>query len=403
MTSPKLARFAVFAFFTIAGAAVTFWAVHIPYVEDKLNIPHSVIGSVLLVFGAGSLTAVQLVGHFVDKFGSRGTTSVSGVFLGLTMFLPGLATEPFWLAVSLYLMGIGVGATDVAMNAQAVEVEKVYERPIFSTFHSMWSFGGLIGATLGGIALSRGFEMQTTMTLAASATIVISIALGPLLLAKAKLTQEQLGKVQSKIDKKTEAKNQNKRNRSVLGYVWFLGAIAGSAAIVEGIGVDWSALHHARILDSSPAAASLALVVFTGSMGITRLFIDKVVGLKGRIFVIRFGSLTAAIGTLLVVFSADSALALAGWVIAGVGIAGVVPQIFAYSAEIGEESHTGRNMAKVVGTAYAGILAGPALIGFLTELVPLNVAIGLGAVLGLFTATGTIFLTKEKISNAKAI
>jgi len=88
--------------------------------------------------------------------------------------------------------------------------------------------------------------------------------------------------------------------------------------------------------------------------------------------------------------------------LAGIGIAGVVPQMFAYSAEVGEDTHTGRNMAKVVGITYAGVLAGPAIIGFLTALVPLNIAIGLGVVLGLFTALGTLVIEKRN-ANAKTL
>jgi MFS family permease len=137
-------------------------------------------------------------------------------------------------------------------------------------------------------------------------------------------------------------------------------------------------------------------------MGFTRLVIDKVVAVKGRVFVIRYGSLISALGTGVVVVSTTSPVALAGWVIAGVGIAGVVPQMFAYSAEVGEASHTGRNMAKVVGITYAGVLAGPAIIGFLTELVPLNIAIGLGVLLGLFTALGTMVI-KRRNTNAQTI
>jgi MFS family permease len=134
-------------------------------------------------------------------------------------------------------------------------------------------------------------------------------------------------------------------------------------------------------------------------MGFTRLVIDKVVAIRGRIFVIALGSLISALGTTVVVISTTSAVALVGWIIAGIGIAGVVPQIFAYSAEVGESSHTGRNMAKVVGITYAGVLAGPALIGFLTELVPLNVAIGLGVILGLFTALGTLVIQKRNVDD----
>jgi MFS family permease len=282
------------------------------------------------------------------------------------------------------------------MNAHAVEVEKAYGRPIFSAFHAMWSLGGLIGATLGGFALASNFEMQATLSLAAIGTLLVSILMRTWLLPDS--PNQKLSGIKS--HQAREQRESNMENRKVLGYVLFLGAMAGAAAIAEGTGVDWSALHHARVLETSNAQAAIALVVFTGSMGVTRLFIDKVVAARGRIFVIRYGSLVSAVGTSLVVFSTSSPVALAGWLIAGVGIAGVVPQLFAYSAEIGEQSHTGRNLAKVVGITYAGVLAGPALIGFLTEIVPLNVALGLGVLLGLFTAMGTLLIEKRNL-NAK--
>jgi len=388
------ARFAVFAFFTIAGAAVTFWAVHIPYVENKLDVTPATIGALLLVLGAGALVAAQLVGPLIDRVGSQTATFASGIFMGFTLLLPGLASSEWLLGLCLFLLGLGIGATDVAMNAHAVEVEKAYGRPIFSAFHAMWSLGGLLGATLGGLALANNFEMQTTLSLAAIGTFLVSILMRSWLLPDS--PNQMLSGIKG--NKATEQKESNIENRKVLSYVLFLGAMAGAAAIAEGTGVDWSALHHARVLETSNAQAAVALVVFTGSMGVTRLFIDKVVAAKGRIFVIRYGSLVSAAGTSLVVFSTASPLALAGWLIAGVGIAGVVPQLFAYSSEIGEQSHSGRNLAKVVGITYAGVLAGPAIIGFLTEVVPLNIAIGLGVLLGLFTAMGTLLIEKRNKS-----
>ena len=391
MSIIQRARFAVFAVFTIAGAAVTFWAVHIPYIENKLGITPATIGALLLVLGAGALTAAQLIGPLIDRVGSRRATFTSGILMGLMLLLPGLASNEWILGVCLFLLGVSIGATDVAINAHAVEVEKAYNRPIFSAFHAMWSLGGLLGATLGGLALANNFEMQTTLSLAAVGTVVISILIRSWLLPDR--PNQKLSSTKSHRAK--EHKEGNTENRKVLGYVLFLGAMAGAAAIAEGTGIDWSALHHATVLGTSNAQASIALVVFSGSMGVTRLFIDKVVASKGRVFVIRYGSLVSAVGTSLVVFSTSSPLALAGWLISGVGIAGVVPQLFAYSAEIGEQSHTGRNLAKVVGITYAGVLAGPAIIGFLTEVVPLNIAIGLGVLLGLFTALGTLLIEKR--------
>lgn len=403
MSALQKARFAVFAYFTISGAAITFWAVHIPYIEQKLEISAATIGLLLLVFGGGALTAIQLVGNFIDRVGSRTATFVSGTFMGVMLFAPGFASTPLLLGIVLFFLGVGVGSTDVGMNAHAVEVEKAYQRPIFSAFHAMWSFGGLIGASLGGLALANGLSMGTTLSMAAVATLVVAISMRSWMLPD---SPNHLGstdaEAMAKNEEEAKLRQSNESNKRVLGYVLFLGAMAAAAAIAEGTGVDWSALHHVRILETSAAQASIALVVYTGAMGTTRLVIDKVVAAYGRIFVIRYGSIMSATGTLLVVFSNSSPVALAGWVIAGVGIAGVVPQIFAYSAEVGESTHTGRNMAKVVGITYAGVLAGPAIIGFLTELMPLNIAIGLGVLLGLFTALGTVVIQRRN-KNAKTV
>ena len=403
MTSLQKARFAVFAYFTIAGAAMTFWAVHIPFVENKLDISHSTIGGLLLVLGSGALSASLVLGQFIDRVGSKTATFVAAVIMAFMLFLPGLASNEILLGISLFGLGFGIGATDIAMNAHAVEVEKAYNRPIFSAFHAMWSFGGLIGATLGGFALANGFQMQTTLTLAGFWMLVIAFFMRGWMLPDQ--PNQQRAKKPSREEKHLEKqalKAGNVENRKVLGYVLFLGAMAGAAAIAEGTGVDWSALHHARVLGTTEAYAAIALAVFAGAMGVTRLVIDKLVAIKGRIFVIRYGSLVSAIGTSLVVVSTTSPVALAGWLIAGIGIAGVVPQLFAYSAEVGEQSHTGRNMAKVVGITYAGVLSGPAIIGFLTLLVPLNIALGFGVALGLFTAVGTLLIEKRNL-NAKAV
>jgi MFS family permease len=404
MTALQKARFAVFAYFGLAGSALTFWAVHIPYVENKLDIPHSTIGTLLLVFGAGALTAMQLIGPIIDRVGSRTATFIASMVLGVSMFLPGLANSVWTLALALFLLGLGIGSTDVGVNSHALEVEKAYGRPIFSAFHAMWSIGGLIGASLGGLALSIGMPMLTTMSLAAVSALAIGAWMRTWMLPDSP-NHEKI-KHTDPIDKqaqKLQIKTSNRQNRKVLGYVIFLGAMAGAAAIAEGTGVDWSALHHTSILQTSEATASIALAVYTGSMGITRLVIDKLVAIRGRIFVIRYGSLVSAVGTLVVVLSDSSFIALLGWVIAGVGIAGVVPQIFAYSGALGEESHAGRNMAKVVGISYAGILAGPAIIGFLTEFVPLNLAIGFGILLGVFTAAGSVIINRKSKVHAKAI
>lgn len=106
MTSLQKARFAVFAYFTIAGSAMTFWAVHIPYVENKLDIPHSTIGALLLVLGAGALSASVIVGQFIDRVGSRTATFTAAVFMAVMLFFPGFATNEIFLGLSLLVWAL---------------------------------------------------------------------------------------------------------------------------------------------------------------------------------------------------------------------------------------------------------------------------------------------------------
>ena len=396
------ARIAVFAYFTLAGAAVTIWAVHIPQVETRLGISHAQIGSVLLLLGAGALVSMQVMGHLIDRVGSRTATVLGATLTGVVLFFPGQATSLFTLAISIFFLGMGIGATDIAMNAHALEVEKAYGRPIFSAFHAMWSLGGLIGAAVGGFALSLGLAMSWTLSIWGALTIATSVLLTTWLLPNAP-SHAATTEGSSKSEGKALRAEQNLANRKVVGLVIFLGLLSASAAIVEGVGVDWSALHQVRVLGTSESAGAWAVIVFAGTMGIVRLFVDRLVERLGRLAIIRIGTGVAIIGVAIVVISTTPWVSLPGWAIAGLGISAVVPQFFAFAGDIGEQSHSGRNMAKVVGITYAGVLGGPALIGWLTNVMPLNMALGTGIVLGLFTLVGSLFVPPEKKSLVKTI
>jgi MFS family permease len=141
------------------------------------------------------------------------------------------------------------------------------------------------------------------------------------------------------------------------------------------------------LIDIQNASVSLAawgLAAFNIGMILGRIFIDRIVEAKGRGFIIRWGSLASAVAIGLQAIAPSYEISLVFWFLLGLGISGVVPQLFAEAGEIGEASHSGRNMAQVVGITYIGGLAGPSIIGLLTNSLELNIAIGWGAVLGIF-------------------
>lgn len=385
MRSLRKARAAVFIYFLLCGAAVTIWATHIPEVEKTLALTHGQVGTLILILGAGALASMQPIGAMVDRFGSAKVLVGVSVALGVALMIPGLAFNFWTLGASLFLLGLSIGGIDIAMNAHALEVEKAYGRPIFSAFHAMWSIGGVVGAAVAGFALSVSTAMSVTMATWGGLTIATGIALRSWLLPK------------NEAEHAEKAKSAKSKGRE-FGFVIFVGLISAAGAIVEGVGIDWSALYSVEQFKVSTATAAISITMFSGAMALIRLFADKVVARFGRVLVIRYGAMIAALGIAVALLAPSAPTSWLGWAIAGVGVSAVVPQCMAFGSEIGHESNQGRNLAKVVGLTYAGVLGGPAIIGFIAQATGLQSALSLGIALAAFVGFGSFLMVKGKKS-----
>ncbi|MFY8050926.1 MAG: MFS transporter [Aquiluna sp.] len=368
-------KIAVCFFFLSGGSALALWAVHIPLIEKSVGINYSVLGALLMFSGLGGFLAMQLFGYLVDHIGSKTATRIGGVAVGLSLLGPAFASDVVTLGLAILLLGFGIAGVDVAMNAAALHVERENKRAIFTFFHLFWSVGGLVGATLGFATIGAGFVQSQTLTV-----VGIFLAIAGFFIASWLLPDRP--NVAS--GDKSQDRAHGKQNRRVLGFVILAGLMSASGAIIEGVAHDWSALYLRDIQQTDVATAAWGLVAFNIGMITGRIFIDRIVERKGRGFIITWGSLAAALAIGLQAIAPNLTLSLIFWFLLGLGISGVVPQLFAAASEIGEVSHQGRNMARVVGITYIGGLAGPSIIGLLTLAIPLNYAIGWGAVLGLF-------------------
>ena len=390
MTNLQRARFSVFLYFLLCGSAVTIWATHIPVVENKLGISHAQIGILLLLLGAGALASMQAIGAAVDKYGSAKTLTATSIALGLALILPGFAFNYLSISIAIFILGSTIGAIDIAMNAHALEIESAYKRPIFSSFHAMWSIGGVVGTAVSSGALSVSIPMWATMSGWGAFTIIVGLVLSKNLLPR--VVAPKVPSIKSASAKVKE-----------LYFVIFIGCVSAAAAVIEGVGIDWSALFTIDQFNVSVATAGISIGTFSAAMAIVRLLADKVVAKFGRIFVIRNGALLSALGMALALTAPSIWLSWVGWAIAGIGVSAVVPQCMAFGSDIGDEQNQGRNLAKVVGLTYAGVLGGPAIIGFLATFVGLQASMSFGIALAVFVAVGSIFMSKGKEKYGKAI
>jgi predicted MFS family arabinose efflux permease len=346
--------------FFAAGFAMAAWAPLVPFAKANAGVDDAGLGLMLLCLGLGSLVAMPVTGVLAARIGSR-TPILCGGF-GLVAVLPllVLVEAPLGLAGALMLFGAALGTLDVAMNIHAVEVERAAPRPLMSGFHAMFSLGALAGA--GGV------------------TALLTLGLGPVA-AAAGASAVTLGCMLGARPHLLRARGEAPAPFALpRGVVLWLAALAAVSFLVEGAILDWGAL---LILDKGvlgQAQAGLGYMVFSVAMTIGRLTGDRIVRAAGPRRTLIGGGALGVAGLALMVAAEGAGAVLAGFVLVGFGASNIVPVLFSLAGRQ-QVMPAGLAVAAVVTVGYAGILIGPALIGFLAEATGLAAAFALIALL----------------------
>ncbi|WP_369387496.1 MFS transporter [Streptomyces sp. CG1] len=376
--SLRAARVATFVYFILCGTTMGTWVVHIPAIEERVGISHATLGGLLVLLGVGAFIGMQVAGHLTDRLGARTVVPATGVLCSAALALPGLPRGPWTLAVALLAFGFCNGCLDVSMNAHAVHVEKAYGRPVMSAFHATFSVGGVLASLVGAATASAGLSPAAGMAAVGALGIVIALVSAGALLPAAPSAADT-----DSVEEAEQAPAAGRRRTS--GRIWLLAALALMVMLCEGAANDWSALHLKDILGAPASTATFAYGTFAATMTIGRLLADRLVAQFGPMALLRHGAAAAAVGITIVALSPWMWAAFAGWALFGLGLSGCVPQLFS-TAGHADPSAAGANVSRVAGLGYVGMLAGPAVIGWLTHLVALNHAFVLLTLLCAITA-----------------
>jgi len=356
------ARIATFVYFSLCGTLMGTWVVNIPAVEERVGITHATLGGLLVLLGLGAFVGMQVAGPLTDRLGARVVVPATGVLCSAALVLPGLPREPWTLAGALLVFGFCNGCLDVGMNAHAVHVEKAYGRPVMSAFHATFSVGGVLAALVGAATASAGLSPAAGMAAMGAVGIAVALISARALLPTAPIDAETGSAA-------TPAPAPERRGTG--RRIWILAALALMVMLCEGAANDWSALHAKDVLGAPASTAAFAYGTFAATMTLGRLLADRLVARFGSMAILRQGAATAAVGIAIVTVSPWIWAAFTGWALFGLGLSGCVPQLFS-AAGHADPSAAGANVSRVAGLGYVGMLAGPAVIGWLTHLVALN-------------------------------
>lgn len=361
--SLRAARVATYVYFVLCGTLMGAWVVHIPAVETRVGIGHAALGGLLVLLGLGAFAGMQAAGRITDRLGVRTVVPASGALCAASLVLPGLAPNPWTLAGALVVFGFANGCLDVAMNAHAVHVEKAYGRPVMSGFHATFSVGGVVAALAAAAATAIGLGPAATLAVLGAVGIATALlaarSLLPGTVPAAEAAEEPSGALLPVGG--TTGRRQ----------IRILAVLALMVMLCEGAANDWSALHLKDVLGTPAGTAAFAYGTYAAAMTTGRLLADRVVTRHGSTAVLRWGAATAAVGITVAAATPWVWAAFVGWALFGLGLSGCVPQLLS-AAGHADPAAAGANVSRVAGLGYLGMLAGPAVIGWLTHVTALN-------------------------------
>ena len=340
--------------FFIAGFGLAAWAPLVPYAKARAGLDEATLGLLLLCLGAGSILAMPISGILATRFGCRRVLIGGTLLICLALPLLATASSLALLIATLFVFGAGLGAVDSTVNLQAVIVERASGRNMMSGFHGLFSVGGIAGAAGVSALLALGLSPLWAIVVVIVLILAALLKAAPHLLAYGSESTGPAFAVPH-------------------GVVLFIGLLCFTVFLAEGAMLDWSAVFLTTEKNIGEAYAGLGYAAFALTMTAGRLMGDTIVKRLGARRVIVLGGMFAAAGMALATLGTGWEVALLGYALVGVGCSNIVPVLY---TAVGKQTVMPENIAvpAITTLGYAGILAGPAAIGFIAHASSLSIA-----------------------------
>jgi fucose permease len=364
------ARRAVRLQFAVLGTLCGLWGAHIPSVKLRYGLDEAQLAGALFAAACGAIVSLLFAGRVVGRLGVRHGCRVAGLLMcaGLAGVL---ALDDFVALLPLMLVfGAGQSLFDVAINTEGTALESLAGRAVMGSLHGMFSVGGMAGAAAAGALLGAGVPALAQLAGGAALLLALLLAAAPGMLAVHPPAGEG------------DAHFAWPHGRLlVIGLLIFAGMTA------EGVMYDWSVLYLKQELGMEQSRAALGYAVFAAAMATARFGGDALRARWAERRIVAIGAALAAVAMAVLLVAAMPPVALAGYVVVGVGVALVVPILFNAATRVPGVSRAAA-IASVSSIGYAGFMVGPPLIGAIAKATTLTHAMAVVAFAAAVLALG---------------
>ncbi len=360
-------RVAVSLFYFGQGLGFSSWASRIPDLKHSLNLSDAALGSILFALPLGQLCTMPVSAVLVTKYGSKKILTIAAPLYGVALVIIGLAALPWHLAAALFVFGIAGNMANLAVNTQGVETEKLFRRPINTTFHGVWSIAGFAGALVGLLMINLHIKPYQHFIL-----IMILSWLNVFLSHKYLIGGKPAA---SAVKRPFFIKPQ--------GALLQLGIIAFCSMATEGAMFDWSGVYFRDIVAAPQSLILLGYASFMVMMSAGRFIGDAIISKFGRKLTMQASGIIISSGMALSVIFPHIVTATIGFMMVGLGVSTNVPSVYSVAGK-NEKVPPGIALAMVASVSYLGFLMGPPLIGYISALSSLRYSYALIGCFGLF-------------------
>ncbi|GIF63832.1 MFS transporter [Asanoa ishikariensis] len=367
------ARAAVAALFLTNGAVFFNVVPRYPELKADLGLSNTVLGTALAAYPIGALLAGLLAGAAIRRFRSSRVAAYGIVIT--TIVTLAVAVAPNWLTLAAVLFVVGAldAIVDVAQNAHGLRVQRRYKRSIVNSLHGLWSIGAVLGGLMG--AAAAGLHLPLAAHLSISAALFSAVAL---------VAYRFLLPGPDEHRDPTPVHGGRSYTGVAVKMLAVLGVLAACGALVEDAGASWGAIYLSGDLHTSAAVAGLAVVSLQVAMTVGRLAGDRLVDRFGQRTVVRTGGALAALGMGAALAMPSVGTTLAGFALAGLGVATLIPAAMHTADEL-PGLPPGTGLTIVSWLLRGGSLLSPPLVGLVADQASLRVGLLTVVVAGLVT------------------
>jgi MFS family permease len=353
----------VFAGFFVYSFCMGSLPPRLPDLQRMMQVKEGLLGLGLIGLAAGTLVSLGVSGPIIERIGYRRSILTLIPLLSLLYAIASFARGPLAFFLLLFPAGLAIGGIEIILNLEADRTEHMVGYRIMNRAHAFWSFGFFSAGIISSLIAQSRLLPQIHLLL-----------MVPLVIAGVALL---LGRFDPAPHRTGASDQKPPQVAAPTLAIMALVAVTLSAMIMEGAGIDWSAIYMRDVFAVPPFLSGFAVALGAGAQAMTRFFADPFVERYSPIVVSRVLLRVLGTGVILVFFAPTHWLALVGFALMGAGTSVIFPLAMSAAAQLTDRPAP-TNVASLAQISFVAFLLGPPLLGYIAERFGIRWSFGIG-------------------------